>query len=174
MSSMYKSPLYVRYGLKHRVKLLGNYGISKAFQPVRPMLSLLRDTRNAVRLRHPIPRGAHSSVHPSGKPIIHSTQSGLSCPPFPAAMLRRSSSVICPRASRFFNCWKFPVPPQSPAPVVGVGGFPCIPFRPNPRRSHRISLVSETSVYNPPTLGCSCFPFSLFPMFLYSALSELE
>src|SRR5699024_9735273 len=120
-SSMYDLPLYVRYGPENWIKLLGNYCVSESFQPVRPMLPLLRDTRNAVRLRHPIPRGAHSSVHPSGKPIIHSTQSGLSCPPFPAAMLRRSSSVICPRASRFFNCWKFPVPPQSPAPVVGVG-----------------------------------------------------
>ena len=34
MSSMYNTPLYVRYGLKYRIKLLWNYGVSEAFKSV--------------------------------------------------------------------------------------------------------------------------------------------
>ena len=55
MSSMYNPPLYVRYGLKHRIKLLGDYGVSEAFK----------------------------SVHPGGNPMSHSTHVGFSWPPLP-------------------------------------------------------------------------------------------
>src|SRR5699024_5152926 len=93
MSFMNNTPLYVRYGLKYRIKLLWDYGVSKAFK----------------------------SVHPRGNPMSHSTHVGFSWPPFPCDIFRRSSSVICPACCSFFNCWKFPVPPHKPAPVVGVG-----------------------------------------------------
>lgn len=81
-------------GFEYRVKLRGNNGVSKAFQAVYTVFHAFRNARNAYRL-----------VHPTRKPISHSTQSGFSSPPFPAAMLRRSSGVISPAASFAFSCW---------------------------------------------------------------------
>lgn len=81
-------------GFEYRVKLRRNNGVSKAFQTVHAVFYAFRNAWNAYRL-----------VHPTGNPINHSTQSGFSCPPFPAAMLRRSSGVISPAASFAFSCW---------------------------------------------------------------------
>lgn len=56
----------IGYPLKYRIKLRWDYGVSEALK----------------------------SVHPRGNPMSHSTHVGFSWPPFPAAILRRSSSVI--------------------------------------------------------------------------------
>ena len=76
MSSMYNPPLYVRYGLKHRVELLGYYGISITLHP----LFVLR-----------------ISPHPIGNPIIHSANWGLMyCPIRSGKIIPRLEHIVCP------------------------------------------------------------------------------
>lgn len=85
----------LRHKMKNGIGLGRAYCISKCFQTESPPLNLFRHTGNILRLFQP----EDTSVHPFGKPISHSTQSG-----FNAALSDSAPSwkMICADRFPFF------------------------------------------------------------------------